>query len=285
MNKYVKYSLIAFTVAIVCTVAAYVKANAAEKGVKEALDTVVQLNESCSGVIVESQLYDTVENKPFKDIVEEKEKEGISKQELLVLENYNVEFRTKILTAKHCITKDYGFVNMLTARDDGIVISENRLWYDVDKKSDKYDLALITLREDKYYNPAEIAKKTLVDLGDDVIVIGFPFISSKIVSEGLFNGMVVLPNERGSDKVESYYRSTPPIAPGNSGGGLFQPTENGYELIGISSKVYPGYGHTGYFVPLKDIKDFLNKDDEDKEESLEDLLNKIKEKVKEEENK
>lgn len=273
MNNYLKISVAAAVVTVACLVAACV-AEAATKADKDILSSVVQLNESCSGVIVENKLYDKNTDKPLVEAVEEKE-EGDKLEPVT---------KTKVITAKHCVIQDYGFVSIGETNEDGVLVKEERYYYDVDKKGKDNDLALITLRSDTQYFPfVKVAKELLVEQGDEVVVVGHPFVSGKFITKGTFNGLTPIDPKDKGDKVEKYYRASPAVAPGNSGGGLFQKNEEGnYELIGITSKAFPGYGHTGYFVPLDEIKEFLDKDDEEDEdktstELLEEAIKKLKE--------
>lgn len=194
---------------------------AAEPNLKaQALDPVIKINQSCSGTIISS----------------EADKDGKGK--------------TQILTAKHCMKGDEGQLN-IEFTERGKPIKEINVWYDKDREDYKADLALITLRDaETVYPVAAIANEEAVELGDDVVVVGYPRALIKTVTFGVFTGYQVI------DK-NTYARATPPMTYGNSGGALFQKNGDAYELIGVTSMKYRDSEFMNLFVPLKEIQEFL----------------------------
>ena len=89
----------------------------------------------------------------------------------------------------------------------------------------------------------------LVQEGDPVIAIGYPYGVGKVVTYGEFQGWVMI------DGV-LYGMTTAPARPGNSGGGMFNSKG---ELIGILTMADP----TGYLTFFVSIEPLLNKVDLD----------------------
>lgn len=164
------------------------------------------------------------------------------------------------LTAKHCVNGDKEGYFSVERRDGVKLIETKNAYFEVVQTSGPRDLALLKMREDTKLPKASIAEEILVDEGDQVWAVGYPLAWTRTITEGLYNGTQVLPGKmmRTSEDIE-YIRSSPPIAGGNSGGGLFQKnTEtNKFELIGVTSMGVQAYPHISLWVPLKDVREFL----------------------------
>jgi S1-C subfamily serine protease len=214
--------LMALSAALIMICAAFaIPAFAADLNLKtQAIDPVVKINQSCSGTIISS----------------ESDKDG--------------KVKTKILTAKHCIKGNHGQLNIeITER--GKPIKDVNVWYDNDREDYKTDLAVITLRDtETVYPVATIAADELVELGDEVVVVGYPRALIKTITRGLFTGYQVLNDA-------TLYRATAPLTYGNSGGAMFQKNGDNYELIGVTSMKYTDSEFMNLFVPLKEIQEFL----------------------------
>jgi len=198
-----------------------IPAFAADTNLKtQAIAPVVKINQSCSGTIISS----------------EADKDG--------------KVKTQILTAKHCIKGKYGQLNIETT-ERGKPIKDVNVWYDNDREDYKTDLAVITLRDtETVYPVATIAGAEMVELGDEVVVVGYPRALIKTVTRGLFSGYQVIDDA-------TLYRATAAMTYGNSGGALFQKNGETYELIGVTSMKYRDSEFMNLFVPLKEIQEFL----------------------------
>lgn len=186
----------------------------------QAIEPVVKINQSCSGTIISS----------------DKDADG--------------KVKTQILTVKHCIKGKEGQFN-IEVTERGKPIKDVNVWYDNDREDYKTDLAVITLRDtETVYPVAIIANDELVELGDEVFVVGFPKALIKTVTRGLFSGYQEL-------KGTTLYRATAPLTFGNSGGALFQKNGDDFELIGVTSMKYGDSEFMNMFVPLKEIQEFL----------------------------
>lgn len=209
---------------------------------EQMINTSFQINANCSATVIKSE----------KD-------EETNKVE------------TQLLTASHCVSKSRpGGMNISVFDEDYNMIEQRIAVYDVDKAGNfgGVDLALITLRDTtNLYPVAPIAENILVEMGDRVWAVGFPLGAAKTVTEGLFGGYQPLPLHA-VDPKQVYLRSTPPLAPGNSGGALFQLNTStlNYEIIGVTSAGVPGIDHVGLYVKLEDIRNFLRLDGPTKED-------------------
>ena len=198
-----------------------IPAFAADPNLKtQALAPVVKINQSCSGTIISSDA----------------DKDG--------------KVKTQILTAKHCIKGKHGQLNIETT-ERGKPIKDVNVWYDNDREDYKTDLAVITLRDtETVYPVATIAAEELVELGDEVVVVGYPRALIKTVTRGLFSGYQVINDA-------TVYRATAALTYGNSGGALFQKNGENFELIGVTSMKYRDSEFMNMFVPLQEIQEFL----------------------------
>jgi S1-C subfamily serine protease len=208
----------------------------------EALGPTVQLNRNCSGQVVYSK----------RD-----EKSG--------------DVKTLILTAKHCTTDTAGKVNEVyfPAYQKGRVVSEALYKADVVSQYYKHDLAMLRLKDTKTSFSDRVAKladrEIDMPIGAPVVTIGYPFGLTLTANEGTFAARSVIPFPD-QDKDTEYFRASPGIAGGNSGGGLYRITDGGdFELIGVTDlKIGDAATSTaGFYVPVDVIADFLTFADSD----------------------
>lgn len=204
-----------------------VAANGLEQMQKEMINPVVQLDKQCSGVVI-----DTTSTED-----------------------------TYIVTAEHCVPDPKqlsGYVN-LEVRDGAKLVEKNELVYDVLVKDTKTDLAVIKLRKKGLdLERAVVGTETPLE-GETTWTVGYPLGLTRTVTQGIFGGYGTLDGltfeEFGNKEV--YYRATPAMMGGNSGGGLFRKTDKGYELIGITSR---GTSLViGFYVPNTEINKIVER--------------------------
>lgn len=89
------------------------------------------------------------------------------------------------------------------------------------------------------------------EVDERVIVVGYPYgISSPIVTEGRSQGVISLPDG------EVRLIVTAPVAPGNSGGGVYVFRDGAWQLVGVLVASTP-QGAVSIVIPLSEIKKFL----------------------------
>lgn len=204
-----------------------VAANGLEQMQKEMINPVVQLDKQCSGVVI-----DTTSTED-----------------------------TYIVTAEHCVSdpkQPSGYMN-LELREKGKLIEKNEIVYDVLVKDTKVDLAVIKLRKKGLdLDKAVVGTEVPVE-GETTWTVGYPLGLTRTVTQGVFGGYGTLDGlflEEFGNK-EIYYRATPAMMGGNSGGGLFRKTDKGYELIGITSR---GTALViGFYVPNTEINKIVER--------------------------
>jgi serine protease Do len=117
--------------------------------------------------------------------------------------------------------------------------------------NDDTDLALLKIEDDLGMQVPQlhIGDSTKMKVGDSVFTIGNPMGLERSTSQGT----VSRANRNMSGRL--YIQSTTPIAPGNSGGPLFN--ERG-EVIGITNMGYITLDGLGFAVPSQYVKEFLD---------------------------
>jgi S1-C subfamily serine protease len=213
MKQFLAFALLSLAMAF--------PAHAVDPNLKaQAIEPVVKINQNCSGTIITS----------------EADADG--------------KVKTQILTAKHCIKGKEGTFN-IEVTDRGKPIYDKNVWYDLDRSDPKHDISVITLRDtETVYPAATIAAAELVELGDEVYVVGFPMAQVKTITHGMFTGYRIVEDR-------PHYRATAALTFGNSGGALFQKNGDGFELIGVTSMKARDSEFMNLFVPLQEIRDFL----------------------------
>lgn len=168
------------------------------------------------------------------------------------------EVVTIFLTAKHCVTgnKSDMFVD-LPVYQDNRVVKKDRWIARVRGEFYAGDLALVELRDRQTVFPAVAvlapAKPTL-RMGEDVWTVGYPLGMALTVTQGLFGAIET--NDFAGPGGE-YFRATPDIAGGNSGGALFRKTASGYELIGVTTARARSDSFVGLYTPIGAIHAYL----------------------------
>lgn len=208
---------------------------------KEMFAPTVQINKNCSGVLFHSDR-----------------------------DKYTGKVETYILTAKHCFGDlnrgDLSFVSIDEYNNINEKVSETRYNAFIYGKSFFNDLATLKLKNetDVFLNQAVIAKGDIakdLKFGEDVFVTGYPLGLGLTFTKGNLGNIEVLssfykPMISNSGR---FYRATPPVAGGNSGGPLFVKKNGKYQVIGITTGGWtvPG-GFMNYFTPVDEINEYLN---------------------------
>lgn len=198
---------------------------------RQVLGVTVQMNGNCSGTIIRSQ----------RD-----QKTG--------------EVQTLILSAGHCaIDKDADqFADVPVYQNNQIVKKERYIarvlgvFYDG-------DLSLFVLKDKQTYFPfvAKIAPENApLYMGEEVWTVGYPLGMSLTITEGLFGAIET--NDFAKSGSE-YYRATPDIAGGNSGGALYHKNAEGdYEMLGVTTAGMTGLPFIALYTPLAKIRQYLS---------------------------
>ena len=222
-------------------------AQAGDAKLQDVLAATAQLNKNCSATVIKSA----------RD-----EKTG--------------KVETVLITAKHCVD----------GAGDGEMLVEFPIYKGTHRignkdfvgkvkgSSYKVDLALVKLLdEDTLFekisklSPAELNAQ----IGDPVVTVGYPFGLSLTVTNGNFGQSEVIDFPKAGTE---YYRATPMIAGGNSGGAMYLKSESGdYTLAGVTTAVIGGQagGFAGFYTPSYLIHDYLKT-------ALPELTDKVEEK-------
>jgi len=170
------------------------------------------------------------------------------------------DVKSVLLTAGHCVEGAIGkdmVVDFPVYQGNRIVKKERYIGRAVGKYY-KADLALIELKDKQTYfsKVAKLApEKPVIDMGDEVYTVGYPLGMGLTITSGMFGAIET--NDYAKDGQE-YYRATPAIAGGNSGGALYQVSASGdYLLLGVTTAVARGNPHIGYYTPITDIREYL----------------------------
>lgn len=169
------------------------------------------------------------------------------------------EVTTVFLTAKHCVTNDKAVQYLdLPIYQKGRVVKRDRYTAKVRGKHFQHDLALVELIDRQTWFPVK-AKVAPVDaipaMGAPVITVGYPLGMQLTVTSGLFGSLETIDYPQTGTE---YYRATPDLVGGNSGGAMYRVTAAGdYELIGVSSAGHRMFSFVGLYVPLEPIHEYL----------------------------
>lgn len=190
----------------------------------------VQLNGNCSGTVVWSK----------RD-----EKSG--------------EVATYVLTAKHCVSnKDKDQEVDVPIYHDNLLVKKERYIARVHGTFFGADIGLFRLKDKQtlFQNVAKLAPaQPSVRMGEDVWTVGYPLGWSLTVTEGLFGVIEVVDFDKPG---QEYYRATPDITGGNSGGGLYRKNGAGdYELIGITTAGARGLPFIALYTPVGKVHEYL----------------------------
>lgn len=166
---------------------------------------------------------------------------------------------TVFLTAKHCVDGKKSdmqialpiYQNNRLVKRDAYVARVRGEWYNG-------DLALVELKDKQTWfehvaklGPAEPEVK----IGDPVWTVGYPLGWSLTITNGLFGAIETQDFQKPGTE---YYRATPDIAGGNSGGGFWHLNKAGdYELIGVTTARARSDSFIGLYTRAEDIHAYL----------------------------
>lgn len=228
MRKFLTKIVVALAVALSAT-AAY-----ADNFKDQAIDTVVQLNRNCSGVVFDTSNTTT----------------------------------TYIITANHCVSdgaspdpkNTSGYVS-IDKKERGKLLGTDQHVYDVLIRDTANDLAVIKLREEGLMLPSASIANTDPYEGEKVWTVGYPLGLTRTITEGFMGGYESINRQSmsgdqfGNEAI--LYRATPAIFGGNSGGGLFKKNGENYELVGITDLGFRIFPVAGYYVPQDKINEII----------------------------
>lgn len=166
---------------------------------------------------------------------------------------------TYFLTAKHCVAggEDRDHAIDIAVYDNNRIVKRDSYVATVKASHWDHDLALMELKDKDTFFPvtAKIAPpdRELV-FGEPVWVVGYPKGMRLSVTDGRFGG---IETHDWPDDGTEYFRATPDIVGGNSGGAMFHREGDDYELIAVTTGVFIGMWHIGLYTPLAAVHDFL----------------------------
>lgn len=197
------------------------------------LAPVIQLNGNCSGSIIYSDRDDETG-----------------------------DVTTYVLTARHCV-KDAPKKDMavdVPVYQKMRIVKKDRFIARVKAQDSRADLALLELKDKQTFiaKTATIAPEgELFTMGEPVWTVGYPLGMALTITGGYFGSIETV--NYPTDGVE-YFRATPDIAPGNSGGTLFHMNKDGnYELIGVTTAGWRGYPYMALYTTRDAIRDFISR--------------------------
>ena len=201
----------------------------------EMLSPVVQLNRSCSASVIRSDI----------DLV-------------------SLETTTILLTAKHCVADSRNKTQdvYVPVYQGNRIVREDLYKAKVRSVSVDYDLALVQLIDKTATLPTVQLAPSDVALfeGEETWTVGWPKGLVRTITSGSFGNRADMPYPDPSKDTE-YFRSTPSITGGNSGGALFHKTQSGvYEQIGVTSAGFRDVEFMNFYVPIDQIHVYLIKD-------------------------
>jgi len=169
------------------------------------------------------------------------------------------DFSTIFLTAKHCVDGQKSDVKIeLPVYQKNRLVKREQYIARVKGQWAMGDLALVELKDKSTWFPS-VAKigpaEPTVSIGDDVWAVGYPLGWSLTITKGMFGAIET------SDFMTpgtEYYRATPDIAGGSSGGALWHVNSAGdYELIGVTAARARSDSFVGLYTRAEDIHAYL----------------------------
>lgn len=153
----------------------------------------------------------------------------------------------KLLTAAHC--------------DQSIDIYVQGKPAKVVKKNEAVDLMLLEV--DLTCPCVPVADEAAL-MDDEVVAVGFPVGMAQFITKGIVQGPLVVKNTENKMLPHVFAVSTE-LSPGNSGGGIFKHTADGWKLVGVAHAVgvVPVYifpnlqSHVALAIKQQVVKQFL----------------------------
>ncbi|XAI96534.1 hypothetical protein [Microcystis phage Mae-JY35] len=168
------------------------------------------------------------------------------------------EVTTYLLTAKHCIkSRDKDMAVDLPVYQKNRIVKTERYVGRVKSQHWKHDLALIEFKDRQtwFEVTAILADKDVVLLmGEPTWTVGYPQGRALTVTTGVFGSRETL--DFPSDGTE-YFRATPMIAGGNSGGALYREQNGEFALLGVTTARSTSEGFIAFYTPIDAIHEFL----------------------------
>lgn len=197
----------------------------------QVLGVTVQLNHNCSGTLFRS---------------ERDKKSG--------------EVETLVLTAKHCVddARKKDQIVDVPVYQKGRLVKRESYVATVKTTSYKRDLAILELKDKQtwFEKTATLAESgTVPIMGEDVWTAGYPGGNLLTITTGLFGSLETI--DFPSDGVE-YFRATPDVIGGNSGGAMYRLNGGNFELIGVTTAARRDHSFVAFYTPIDAIQDFVN---------------------------
>lgn len=166
---------------------------------------------------------------------------------------------TYFLTAAHCV-KDRNIDHNLDlpVYQNGRVVKKERYVARHHGTWHGGDLALIRLKDKQTFfaRTATIAPQDAVPpMGANVWTVGYPAGLQLTVTPGVFGSYETIDYPKSGTE---YFRATPDVIGGNSGGALYRVTDAGdFELIGVTSAARTDHSFVAFYVPIDAIHNYL----------------------------
>lgn len=208
----------------------------AENLQKEVFNTSVRLEAFCSGTIIHSDR-----------------------------DKLSGKVSTIVLTAKHCVMdKNIGDVlnvNKFVYNDRLRQIKTDSYVATYEGASYKSDLAVLKLKDEQtlFEDVATVGKADIpLAFGDPVVSVGYPLGLSQTYTLGNLGFVETQTAFNRVSSTNEFFRATPDIAPGSSGGSLFTLKDGKYQLIGVVTGGAPQFSFFNYFTPVEEINEYLD---------------------------
>lgn len=165
---------------------------------------------------------------------------------------------TLFLTAKHCIgDAKADMVIDIPVYQNSRVVKKDRYIGTVKSQHFSSDLALLELKDKQTFfeTTAKIAPEDGIPaMGDPVVTAGYPLGLQLTITAGLFGSLETI---KFPTTYTEYFRATPDVVGGNSGGSMYRKNGEDYELIGVTAAGHRAYSFVTFYTPLEQIHTFL----------------------------
>jgi len=174
-----------------------------------------------------------------------------------------------VLSAKHCLNGDQGVGSIVMVNVPQTMMNEyyndRAIKMIVTKVSEESDLIeMQAIKKDEGLDiPSVPIHHGIPKIGDEVWSIGFPLGGPKAFNAGFLSYVVDMKDITHLDHCiwDSttclYQQVAVPVDGGNSGGGLFVKSSDGYRLMGVLTGKDTRSSQLAYFTPLDEVQTFL----------------------------